>query len=214
MKPVSTPSEPYELSGRTQQKLRTRNELIAAARTLIAQGDAAPTVEQAAAAAAISRTTAYRYFPSQKALLAAAHPEIETTSLLPADVGDDPEVRITAAVRAFLQLVIDTEQQQRTMLRLSLEPGGVPRELPLRKGRAIVWFEDALSPLIPQLTTDGVHQLAIAIRSAVGIETLVWLTDVAGFVPRPSGRADGVVSPGASPPRPGQRTAYRHRLKK
>lgn len=178
---MSTPSEPYELSGRTQQKLRTRNELIAAARTLIAQGDAAPTVEQAAAAAAISRTTAYRYFPSQKALLAAAHPEIETTSLLPADVGDDPEVRITAAVRAFLQLVIDTEQQQRTMLRLSLEPGGVPRELPLRKGRAIVWFEDALSPLIPQLTTDGVHQLAIAIRSAVGIETLVWLTDVAGL---------------------------------
>lgn len=181
MKPVSTPSEPYELSGRTQQKLRTRNELIAAARTLIAQGEAAPTVEQAAAAATISRTTAYRYFPSQKALLAAAHPEIETTSLLPADVGDDPEVRITAAVRAFLQLVIDTEQQQRTMLRLSLEPGGVPRELPLRKGRAIVWFEDALSPLIPQLTTDGVHQLAIAIRSAVGIETLVWLTDVAGL---------------------------------
>jgi AcrR family transcriptional regulator len=64
----------YEESGRTRQKQRTRNELIASARELIARGGAAPTVEQAAAAAAISRTTAYRYFPSQRALLAAAHP--------------------------------------------------------------------------------------------------------------------------------------------
>ena len=181
MKPVSTSPKSYEQSGRTQQKLRTRNELIAAARTLIARGEAAPTVEQAAATAAISRTTAYRYFPSQKALLAAAHPEVEATSLLPAEIGDDPEARLTAAVQAFLRLVIDTELQQRTMLRLSLEPDSVPRELPLRKGRAIAWFEDALSPLIPQLTTDGVHQLAIAIRSAVGIESLVWLIDVAGL---------------------------------
>jgi AcrR family transcriptional regulator len=181
VKDVSTPSESYELSGRTQQKLRTRNELIAAARTLIARGESAPTVEQAAAAAAISRTTAYRYFPSQKALLAAAHPEIETVTLLPAGIGDDPRVRLTAAVRAFLQLVVDSEQQQRTMLRLSLEPGSVPRELPLRKGRAIGWFEDALSPLVPRLTDDGVRRLAITIRSATGIETLVWLVDVAGL---------------------------------
>ena len=131
--------------------------------------------------ASISRTTAYRYFPSQKALLAAAHPEVETASLLPAEIGDDPQIRLTAAVKAFLQLLIDSEQQQRTMLRLSLEPDSVPRELPLRKGRAIAWFEDALSPLIPQLTDDGVRRLAIAIRSAVGIESLVWLIDVAGL---------------------------------
>jgi len=180
---VSTSSESYEQSGRTQQKLRTRNELIAAARALIASGGASPTVEEAAAAASISRTTAYRYFPSQKALLAAAHPETETTSLLPADIGDDPEIRLAAAVKAFVQLVIETEHQQRTMLRLSLEPDTVPRELPLRKGRAIGWFEDALSPLVPQLTADGVRQLAVAVRSAVGIESLVWLTDVAGFSP-------------------------------
>ena len=181
MNNVSTPSESYEQSGRTQQKLRTRNELIAAARALITSGGASPTVEEAAAAASISRTTAYRYFPSQKALLAAAHPETETTSLLPAGIGDDPEIRLAAAVRAFVQLIAESEHQQRTMLRLSLEPDTVPRELPLRKGRAIGWFEDALSPLVPQLSADGVHQLAVAIRSAVGIESLVWLIDVAGL---------------------------------
>jgi AcrR family transcriptional regulator len=174
-------STSYEESGRTRQKQRTRNELIAAARALVAQGDVTPTVEAAAAAAAISRTTAYRYFPNQKALLVAAHPETEATSLLPPDVGDDPETRLLAAVSAFTRLVVDTESEQRTMLRLSLEPDSLPRELPLRKGRAIGWFEDALSPLRPQLTDADVHRLAVAVRSAVGIESLVWLTDVAGL---------------------------------
>ena len=174
-------STPYERSGRTRQKLRTRNELIAAARALVARGGAAPTIEEAAAAASISRTTAYRYFPNQKALLVAAHPETETASLLPPDASEDPEVRLLTTVNAFTQLVLDTEAQQRTMLRLSLDPDTLPHELPLRKGRAIGWFEDALAPLRPQLTEPGIHRLAVAIRSAVGIESLVWLTDVAGL---------------------------------
>src|SRR5665647_1963222 len=142
---------------------------------------AVPTVEDAAAAASISRTTAYRYFPNQKALLIAAHPEIDAASFVPPDAGDDPEDRLLAAVSAFIHMIIDTEPQQRTMLRLSLEPDTTPNELPLRKGRAIGWFEDALSPLEPQLTASGVHRLAVAIRSAVGIESLVWLIDVAGL---------------------------------
>jgi AcrR family transcriptional regulator len=174
-------STAYEQSGRTQQKARTRNELVAAARALVARGGAAPTVEEAAAEASVSRTTAYRYFPSQKALLAAAHPEVETTSLLPPDAGDDPSARLRVAVQAFIRMVIDTEQQQRTMLRLSLEPDRHAQELPLRQGRAIGWFKDALAPLAPQLTEAGLHRLAVAIRSAVGIESLVWLIDVAGM---------------------------------
>ena len=176
MKPVSIP---YERSGRTRQKQRTREHLIAAARALLAGGGSPPTIEEAAAAASISRTTAYRYFPSQKALLAAAHPETETASLLPPGIGDDPQARLQAAVQTFTHLISDTEQQQRTMLRLSLEPGPPPRELPLRKGRAIAWFEEALAPLKPQMTDTDLHLLALAIRSTTGIESLVWLTDVA-----------------------------------
>jgi AcrR family transcriptional regulator len=174
-------SIPYEQTGRTRQKLRTRSDLVAAARTLVARGGSAPTVEEAAAEAAVSRTTAYRYFPNQKALLVAAHPEIETPSLLPPDAGDDPEARLLAAVGAFIDLIVRTELQQRTMLRVSLEPDTLPGELPLRKGRAIGWFEEALAPLEPQLTEAGVSRLAVAVRSTVGIESLVWLTDVAGL---------------------------------
>lgn len=172
-------STSYERSGRTQQKLRTRNQLVVAARELVAQGGASPTVEDAAAAASISRTTAYRYFPNQKALLIAAHPETDITSLLPPGGSTDPETRLRSAVGAFTQLIAETELQQRTMLRLSLDPAAASVDLPLRQGRAIGWFEDALSPLLGQLTQPEVHRLAVAIRSAVGIESLVWLTDIA-----------------------------------
>lgn len=174
-------STAYEKSGRVRQKQRTRNDLIAAARGLITRGGSAPTIEEAAAAASISRTTAYRYFRSQRELLAAAHPEVERTSLLPPDIGDDPETRLLAAVRAFLETVLKDESQQRTMLRLSLEEATLPGQLPLRKGRAIGWFEDALAPAGARLTEAGVRRLAIAVRSAVGIESLVWLIDVAGL---------------------------------
>jgi hypothetical protein len=173
-------STTYETSGRTNQKRRTRNELIAATRELIAQGVAAPTVEQAASHAGVSRTTAYRYFPNHNALLIAAHPETQVSSYVPGDAGDDPQKRLHGAVEAFIAMIIDTEPQQRTMLRLSLEADTAPSGLPLRQGRAIGWFTEALAPLIPELGEDGVHALAVAIRSAVGIESLVWLTDVAG----------------------------------
>ena len=174
-------STAYEETGRARQKQRTRAALVAAARVLVAAGGRPPTVAEAAEAAAISRTTAYRYFPTQQSLLLAAHPEIVATSMLPTDVGNDPEVRIEAAVRGFLAMIIDTEQQQRTMLRLSLETDSATRELPLRQGRAIGWFSEALGPLLDKLGEDGVRRLAIAVRAGSGIESLVWLIDVAGL---------------------------------
>jgi AcrR family transcriptional regulator len=174
-------STPYERTGRTRQKRRTRDALVAAARDLVARGGAAPTVEAAAQAAAVSRTTAYRYFPSQRALLVAAHPETTTSTLVPADAGADPEERLLGAVTAFIRIVVDTEQQQRTMLRLSLDPETSSESLPLRQGRAIAWFEEALAPLRGRLTDAEIHRLALSVRSAVGIESLVWLTDIAGL---------------------------------
>ena len=179
-------STAYEQTGRARQKQRTRVALVAAARDLVARGGRPPTVAEAAEAAEVSRTTAYRYFPTQQSLLLAAHPEIQATSMLPPDVGQDPEVRLEAAVRGFLAMVVDTEPQQRTMLRLSLEahesePSGSGPRLPLRQGRAIGWFSEALEPLLGELGRDGVRRLAVAVRAVCGIESLVWLTDVAGM---------------------------------
>src|SRR5688572_8006272 len=127
-------STAYELNGRVGQKRRTREALVAAARELVAKGES-PTVEGAAEAAAISRTTAYRYFPSQRALLAAAHPETAATSLLPDDAPDDVAARLDIVVAAYTRSILENESQQRTMLRLSLEADPEERsQLPLRQG--------------------------------------------------------------------------------
>lgn len=174
-------SVPYEQTGRRRQKARTRQALIEATRRLLAEG-ADATVEQTAAAAGISRTTAYRYFPNQRALLTAAHPEIEHATLLPADPPDDVAERLDLVMAAFNRITLDWEPQLRTSLRLSLEPGaGRPA---LRGGRAIGWIQDALAPLARTHPGLDIHHLAVTIRSATGIETLIWLTDIAGLTRR------------------------------
>ncbi len=178
MKMMSTP---YEAGGRAAQKARTRNALVAAARDLVAAG-VTPTVEDAAAASSISRTTAYRYFPNKRALLLAAHPEIAATSMLPANPPQDPAGRLDAVVVNFSAMILDTEAQQRTMLRLSLEADTSERgPLPLRQGRAIAWITEALDGVRPELADEPFHQLVLSIRATIGIEAIVWLVDIAGL---------------------------------
>jgi AcrR family transcriptional regulator len=171
----------YERTGRTQQKARTRDALIAATRRLLAQGHT-PTVEQAAATAQVSRATAYRYFPNQRALLAATYPLIDMPSLLPTPTPADPAARLAAVAEAQTQLVLELEPELRTQLRLALEPDAPDRgSLPLRRGRRITWIEEALAPLSGQLPERELRRLVHAIGAAVGIEALVWLTDIAGL---------------------------------
>lgn len=168
-------------SGRTKQKLRTRAALVSAARDLVRDGEPL-TVESAAARADISRTTAYRYFPNRRALLAAAHPETATDSLLGEDPPIDVRERLDVVIEAMTRLTVETEPQLRMMLRMSLEPrveGDEP--LPLRQGRAIGWIREALAPLEGDLDEAELAVLARALRASTGIEALVWLTDVGGM---------------------------------
>lgn len=129
--------------------------------------------------AVLSRTTAYRYFATQQALLAAAHPETGAQSMLGENPPQDPAERLDRVITGFISMLLETEAQQRTMLRLSLQPNS--GELPLRQGRAIRWITEALEPLREQFTDPGLHNLVLVIRSATGIEALVWLTDIAGL---------------------------------
>lgn len=176
---MSTAADPPD--GLSNQQRRTRAALVAAARELVGSG-VTPTVEEAAQRAAVSRTTAYRYFPNRTALLVSAHPEVGATSLLGEGPPTDSADRLEVVVKRFVELVLETETQQRTMLRVSLEPESHSRPaLPLRQGRAIGWFGEALEPLRDQLTEAELRRLAVAIRSAVGIEALVWLRDIAGL---------------------------------
>lgn len=174
MKRMSTA---YESTGRTRQKMRTRKALVAAARELLVE-DVNPTVELAADRAGISRTTAYRYFRNRRQLLVATYPETERTSLLDEGAPAEALERFEVAIERFGQQLLDHEPELRAQLRLSLD-GGTPEDLPLRHGRAVTWFEEALAPAREELGSRGLRRLAVTVRAAFGIEPLVWLTDVA-----------------------------------
>jgi len=135
-------------------------------------------VEQAADAARVSRTTAYRYFPSQRALLAAAFPQLDDHSLL----GDQPPADVRERVALFAEKMTESilanEAEMRAMLRLSLDPQVPLHEVALRQGRRTVWVADALAPLRDSLTKSRFDRLTLAIAAAVGIESFVWLVDV------------------------------------
>jgi AcrR family transcriptional regulator len=174
-------SIPYELTGRSNQKMRTRSALIDAARQLLAE-EVTLTVERTADRAAISRTTAFRYFPNQRALLVATYPQLDEQSLLGPGAPEDPVARLDAVVQQFTRQILKFEPELRAQLHLALEPGPKrPDELPLRQGRGIGWIEEALSPLRKLIPEPERHRLVLAIRATTGIEALVWLTDVAGI---------------------------------
>jgi len=171
----------YEQTGRTNQKARTRDALVGAARKLLADG-VTPTIEQAASAASIARATAYRYFPNQRALLVATYPEMAEASLLGESPPAEPKARLEIVVEAIARQAVEHEPELRNMLRLSLEPDPAQRgDCPFRTGRRIIWVADALAPLRGELPEPELQRLVVAIAAAVGIDTLVWLTDIAGL---------------------------------
>jgi AcrR family transcriptional regulator len=195
---------PYETTGRTGQKSRTRQALIDATRELLADGQT-PRVEDAAAHSGISRTTAYRYFGNQRSLLLAAQPTIHPDTLLGLDAPTDPHGRLDAFMAEFSHYNLHWQPQLRSALRLSLDPTTArPEQEPagdaagqepagdaaeagrplLRRGRAIAWIEDALAPLEHSHPHVDRRRLAVAIRSATGIESLIWLQDIAGQTPQ------------------------------
>ena len=173
---------PYEQTGRVNQKGRTRDALVAATRALLAEG-ISPTMEAAAARASVSRTTAYRYFPSTRALLVATYPHIDRPSLLGDDPPAEPRARLAAVADDQLRRILTFEPEMRTVLRLSLEPGagdGGPA-LPMNRGLRIGWIEDALAPLRDELPAARLRTLVLGIGATLGIEAYVWLTDIAGL---------------------------------
>jgi AcrR family transcriptional regulator len=174
---------PYQETGRVQQKARTREALIRATRTLLASG-LTPTVEEAAAEASVSRTTAYRYFPSQQALLLAAYPEIGEESLLGDDPPADIDARFAIVFAEMARQLTANEAPLRAMLRLSLEVPLERGQLLLRRGRRRRWIGDALAPLREHMAETDFDRLVLAVAVTTGIEAFVWLTDIAELPPQ------------------------------
>lgn len=161
------------------QRARTRDALVAATRQLLRDGKT-PSVEQAADAARVSRTTAYRYFSSQRELLAATFPHLEGGSLLGEHPPADVRERVALFAAKMTQSILANEAEMRAMLRLSLDPRIPLHQVALRQGRRQAWVADALAPLRGSLPESRFERLVLAIAATAGIESFVWLVDVGG----------------------------------
>jgi AcrR family transcriptional regulator len=132
-------------TGRSQQKERTRQAILAAAREAITDGGEM-TMPAVARRARVSEATAYRYFPDLASLLrevlAAVWPDVNTAMAPMAGV-TDPVERIGFATELLLRDVLAHQNAVRATMAASITRPGAE----LRAGLRFGLIEEALRPL-------------------------------------------------------------------
>ena len=173
---------------RTDQKRRTRQDLLQAAMRLMKRGQV-PKLAEVAEEAMVSRATAYRYFSSDEALLAEAPMDSlmpDAEDLFPGDASDDPEERLLTADAAMRRVIWGNHTQLRLMLARLLEQAarangtganGEPGE-PLRQNRRMDFIEAALAPARDRFEAGSYRKLCAALALVFGTESMVVFRDV------------------------------------
>jgi len=176
-------------SRRSNQKQRTRKDLLTAAAKLMKDGQL-PTVAEVAEEARISRATAYRYFPSQDTLLTEAPIDGEVPTpedLFADDPSTDPEERIDRAEKALHAMLYANEPQLRVMLARSLERPARrhgDEGIPIRQNRRVPLIAAALEPVRDRIDVPTYERLEAALAVLFGTESMVVFSDVLRMSPR------------------------------
>jgi len=160
----------------------THNRLLKAAIEL-AGGGRIPSIAELAAAAGVSRATAYRYFNSRSDLVKA----IMTESLGPMRLFEpsakDGDARIRELFDGTFPRFKEFEPQMRAALQLSMEHAALARtgaltEPPYRRGFRREILRRAAAPLEEKLGTVAFKRLLLALSIIYGIEAYVVLKDI------------------------------------
>lgn len=177
-------------SGRVNQKRRTRAAIVDAARELLREGES-PSVARAAEAALVSRTTAYRYFPTQESLLlevAVTADVDEIEALVDAADGRDAGDAVTTVLDTFNRRVLDAEVQYRTATKLytelvlaGLAQGDASPHV--REGRRTRWIRHVLEPLRAEIEATTFDRLVAGLSMVAGTEAMFVLKDVCRLDP-------------------------------
>lgn len=155
--------------------------------TRLMQAGLTPSVSEVAEAAGVSRATAYRYFPSQAALVdavvdAALGPILRWESRLP-----DAVARVEDLFRTSLPRIDAFEASFKAALKLALDQwaqrqaGAREDEPQFKRGHRIALLRHALEPLSDRLTNEEIDRLAQALSLIFGVEALVVLKDIWGL---------------------------------
>lgn len=181
-KPSDHKPAEHKPAERANQRYRTRKDLIAAAEQLMKNGHK-PSLEDIAAAARVSRATAYRYFPNVETLLIeapldSAAPDIE--ALFAKDASIDPEARIDKAEAAMHRMAFDNEAGIRLMLAATLTRAAEGRDatVPLRQNRRGPLIDAALAPARARFRKAAYARLRAALALIFGSESMIVFRDV------------------------------------
>ncbi len=173
-------------NGRSNQRHRTRKDLLAAATRLL-KGGKTPDMDAVAAEAMVSRATAYRYFPSVEALLIEAPLDGAVPSpdeVFANDRSTDAYERVAKAEAALYDAVKNNEAQLRLMLAASLErkaKGLTTDDIPVRQNRRQGLIEAALSPVRDRMTEATYEKLCASLSLIFGTEAMIVFKDVLGI---------------------------------
>ena len=170
------------VSGRPNQRRRTRKALLEAATRLVKQGRR-PSLEEIAEEAMVSRATAYRYFPKLDALLLEAALDVavpEPEAMLSGAPADDAAARVQRVDEGLHAMILANEAQLRTMLAHSLQraPAGEEDRLPARQNRRAHLIDAALAPVRKQFRPSSLKLLSQALSLVIGTEAMVVCKDV------------------------------------
>jgi len=172
-----------EKSGRANQTRRTRKDLLRAAARMLEQGRA-PSLDEIAEEALVSRATAYRYFPGVEALLAEAALDVavaEPQQVFDARAPRDVVARLERVDEVLDQMIATNEPALRLMLANSLQRsvrGESTGDVPLRQNRRTPLIEAALAPARQQFRPAMLATLAQALAVVVGTESTLVFKDV------------------------------------
>jgi AcrR family transcriptional regulator len=167
-------------------KARTRRLMLDTAIRLM-QGGATPSVSDVAEAAGVSRATAYRYFPSQAALVQAVVDEGLGPILTWTSASKDAGGRVADLIETAMPRIEAFEATFKAALKLSLEQwarrqaGTLGEEPRFTRGHRMDLLKDAIAPLRGKLPSDRFDRLAQALSLVFGVEVLIVLKDIWGL---------------------------------
>jgi AcrR family transcriptional regulator len=176
---LDTLAQPVEKGPRA----RTRRLMVETADAMMRAG-LSPSVSEVAETAGVSRSTAYRYFPTRAAMIRAVIAETLGPILAWQSSLPEPGDRVAALIEESFPRIESNAATFRAALKLSLElqSEADPEEnKSLARGHRLDLLERALAPVRATCSDAQVTCLTRALSMIFGIEGLVVLKDICGI---------------------------------
>lgn len=177
------PSSTDRPVGRPGQRRRTRAAILAAATDLLRDGQA-PTIDDVASAAEVSRRTIYMYFPTLDQLIIDATMGTLTAGVYDAEFPPKSSAfeRVATIATTLTKNAAEWLPFGRRMVALT---AATPPKGGVKRGhRRVEWVDRAIAPLRDQLTDEQHERLTSALCIVLGWEAMIVLRDIRGLGPR------------------------------